>query len=79
MQTIDGRSRVTSFASHRFSRTDARRSPTERECMGILWGVDHFKPYLSGRPFTLVTDCSALTWLFRSRELCPKLHRWHSA
>ena len=76
MQTIDGRSRVTSFASHRFSRTDVRRSPTERECMGILWGVDHFKPYLSGRPFTLVTDCSALTWLFRSRELCPKLHRW---
>lgn len=44
--------------------------------MGVLWGVDHFKPYLSGRRFKLIVDCSALTWLFRSRDLCPKLHRW---
>ena len=64
------------FASHRFSRTDSKRGPTERECMGILWAIDHFRPYLAGREFKLVTDCSALTWLFRSRELCPKLHRW---
>ena len=32
--------------------------------------------YLAGRRFTLVTDCSALTWLFKSRDLSPKLHRW---
>ncbi|CAM9490279.1 unnamed protein product, partial [Pylaiella littoralis] len=42
------------------------RVSTERECMAILWAVDHFKPYLAGRAFRLVTDCSALTWLFRS-------------
>ena len=76
MQTIEGVTRAVAFASHRFSRTDARRGPTERECMGVLWSVDHFRPYLAGRQFKLVTDCSALTWLFRSRELCPKLHRW---
>ena len=76
VQDVGGTPRVIAFASHRFSRTDSRRGPTERECMGILWGVDHFKQYLSGREFKLVTDCSALTWLFRSRELCPKLHRW---
>ena len=76
MQEIGEVPRVISFASHRWSRTDSRRGPTERECMAILWAVDHFKPYLAGRPFKLVTDCSALTWLFRSRELCPKLHRW---
>lgn len=44
--------------------------------MGVLRAVDHFRPYLACRRFKLVTDCSALTWLFRSRELCPKLHRW---
>ena len=76
MQTIDGVSRVLAFASHRFSRTDARRGPTERECMGVLWAVDHFRPYLAGRQFKVVTDCSAITWRFRSRELCPMLHRW---
>ncbi|CAB1121589.1 unnamed protein product [Ectocarpus sp. CCAP 1310/34] len=51
-------------------------SLTLSEGMGVLWAVDHFRPYLAVRRFKLVTDCSALTWLFRCRELCPKLHRW---
>ena len=44
--------------------------------MAVLWAVAHFRPYLAGRSFALVTDCSALTWLFRSRDLDPKLYRW---
>lgn len=68
--------RAIAFASHRWSRTDERRSPTEREAAAVLWAVEHFRHYLWGRKFTLVTDCSALTWLFKSRNLSPKLHRW---
>ena len=67
---------VIAYASHRFSRTNSRRGPTERECMAVLWGAGHFRQFLAGRRFSLVTDCSALTWLFRSRNLSPKLHRW---
>ena len=67
---------VIVYASHRFSRTDSRRGPTERECMAMLWGVRHFCQFLAGRRFSLVTDCSALIWLFRSRSFSPKLHRW---
>ena len=58
----------------RWSRTDARRSPTEREVMAVLWAVTHFRPYVWG--FTLVTDCSALIWLFKSQNLSSKLHRY---
>lgn len=68
--------RAIAFASHRWSRTDSRRSPTEREAAAVLWAVEHFRHYLWGRKFTLVTDCSALTWLFKSQNLSPKLHRW---
>ena len=32
--------------------------------------------YLAGRRFTFLTDCAALTWLFKSRDLSPKLQRW---
>ena len=67
---------VIAYASHRFSRTDSRRGPTERECMTVLWGVGHYRQFLAGRRFNLITDCSALTWLFRSRNLSPTLHRW---
>ena len=67
---------VIAYASHRFSRTDSRRGPTERECMAVLWGVGHYRQFLAGRRFNLITDCSALTWLFHSRNLSPKLNRW---
>ncbi|CAB1104547.1 unnamed protein product [Ectocarpus sp. CCAP 1310/34] len=53
MQTVDGVTRAVAFASHRFSQTDARRGPTERECMAVLWAVDHFRPYLAGRRWAL--------------------------
>lgn len=38
--------------------------------------VVYVRPCLAGRPFTRFTDGSALTRLFRSRELDPKLYRW---
>ena len=44
--------------------------------MAVLWAVTYSRSYLAGRSFTLVTDCSALTWLVRSCDLDPKLYRW---
>ena len=76
LQPVGREERVLAFASHRFLKTDSRRGPTERECMAVLWAIKHFRQYVTGRRFTLVTDCSALTWLFWSRNLDPKLHRW---
>ena len=52
------------------------KSPTDRECLAVFWAVDKFASYLQARPFTLNTDCSALTWLFKSQALSTKYHRW---
>ena len=76
LQPVGCEERVLAFASHSFSKTNSRRGPTERECMAVLWAFKHFIQYVEGRRFTLVTNCSALTWLFRSRNLEPKPHRW---
>ena len=75
-QSSEDGEQVVAYASHRWSKSDERRSATERECVGVLWAIARFRPYIWGRRFTLVTDCSALTWLFRSQDLSPKLHRW---
>lgn len=64
------------FASHRFSKTDFNRSPTEREWMAVLYAILHFRQYPGGRRFTLIIYCSALTRIFRSRDLNPRLYRW---
>lgn len=53
----------------------ANRGPTESECVDVLYVFDHYREYLTGRRFTLVTDCYAITCLFRSRDLSAKLQR----
>ena len=75
MQPVGYEERVLAFASHRVSKIDFRRGSTERDCMTILSAIRHFRQYVAGRRFTLVTDCLALTLLFRSRNLDPNLHR----
>ena len=78
LQPVGREERVLAFASHRFSKAGSRRGPTEREYMAVLWAIKHFRQYVADRRFTFVTDCSALTWLFRSRSrpsgLVGKLH-----
>ena len=44
--------------------------------LGVLNAVEHFETYLQQRQFTLITDCSALLWLFTSQNLSSKMHRW---
>ena len=46
------------------------------ECTGVPGAVDHFRLYMAGRQFKVVADSSTINWLFRSREVCPKLRRW---
>ena len=75
-QVQDMVEKTLAYASHRWSKTDEKKSPTDRECLAVLWAVDKFASYLQARPFTLITDCAALTWLFKSQALSAKYHRW---
>ena len=54
-QNHGSREVVIAYASHRFSRTDSKRGPTERECMAVLWGVGHCRQFLAGRRFPFLT------------------------
>ena len=71
-QFSDNLEKILIYASHKWSVTDARKSATDRESLAILWAVDKFASYVRADPFTLITDCSALTWLFKSQALCAK-------
>lgn len=48
-------------------------STTELECLGIIFGVKQFRPYLYGREFVIVTDHRSLTWLFNLKSPLSKL------
>lgn len=49
---------------------------TERELLAVLDSVTHFRPYVEGAHFTVVTDHSSLQWLTSLSNPSGRLARW---
>ena len=64
------------FASRLCSGPESRLSPTQGELLACIYALEKFKPYIYHRPFTLVTDHSALLALMSPSLKDPKLCRW---
>lgn len=75
-QMQDGEERVIAYHSVKFSTTQRNYSATERECLAVLSGVEKFRPFIDGVPFTVVTDHASLKWLQNLKEPHGKLARW---
>ena len=74
----DGISRehVIGYASRTLSASERKYSPTERECLAIVYGCNYYRPYLEGTRFTAITDHKALKWLHSTKDLNSRLARW---
>ena len=56
------------FFSRKLSPTEARYSAFGRELLAIYMSVRHFRYFLEGRPFHILTDHKPLTFAMRSRH-----------
>ena len=77
----DGTERVVSYHGRRFNKAERNYTVTECELLAVIEAVKHFRPYLWGRRFRLVTDHMALKWLHTMKEtvaggLSSRLTRW---
>ncbi|CAM4912454.1 unnamed protein product [Rotaria socialis] len=70
------REHVIGYASRTLTSSERKFSPTERECLAIVYGCSHFRPYLEGVRFTILTDHKALKWLHQTKDLNSRLARW---
>ena len=68
---------------HPISYVSRSRNPPEKnygscegECLAVVWAVQHFREYLFGQLFTLVTDHEPLRWLMLTNKTMGKLARW---
>src|SRR6185369_14138514 len=69
--------RPIAFASRTINKTEGNYSATENEMHGMYWAIaKRFKPYLTGRKFTVVTDHQALKRIRESDEGSKKINRW---
>jgi len=64
------------FASRTLNKTETRYSTTEKKLLVIVWATKHFRQYLYGRKFKIVTDHKPLIWLMNVKDPNSRLMRW---
>ena len=71
---------TVAFASRFLNSVEDRYSINELELLGVVWSVEHFKYYLYGKPFTVITDHRALLSIMRenrsNKSYNSRLTRW---
>ncbi|CAI7779207.1 unnamed protein product [Closterium sp. NIES-54] len=75
-QELDGEERVVAYASRSCSPAEAKYSSYHGEGLAAVWAVKHFRVYLQGREFTLITDHQPLQWLMTHQGLTGRNARW---
>ncbi|GBG83057.1 hypothetical protein CBR_g36674 [Chara braunii] len=72
----DGREHVIEFASRTVPDERRNDSAPQGECYAVVWGIQHFHPYLYGQKFHLVTDHEPLLALKKLTNCTGMIGRW---
>ena len=72
---LEGVEHPVSYASRSCNAAEQNYSSFDGECLAVVWATSHFRPYLFGNSFTLVTDHEPLKWLMTTHKLTGKLAR----
>ena len=72
----DGQDQPVAFYSRRLKGAETRYTVTEQGCLAVVEAIRHFRVYLLGATFHVVTDHSSLRYLDRMRDENGRLARW---
>ncbi|KAG1206309.1 hypothetical protein G6F69_008927 [Rhizopus microsporus] len=67
---------VVSYASRTLRGAEKNYAITHVEALAVVWAVQYYRHFLLGRKFLLVSDHSALKYIFNPSKKTPKLTRW---
>jgi hypothetical protein len=63
------------FASKLLNPAQRNYTVTDRECLAMVWALEHFNTYVEGHKYTIVTDHAALTYLRNTTHTKQRMHR----
>lgn len=73
---VDGGKRVVAYFSKVTQGAEAKYHSYELETLAVVKALQHFRHYLIGITFKIVTDCNALKATERKKDLLPRVARW---
>ena len=77
LQEFEGEGRLPiAYASKKLLPRERNYSVIEKECLGIIWGVEKFRKYLYGVEFLIETDHKPLSYMQTAKVLNPRIMRW---
>ena len=70
--------KIISYASRATSPVERRYSQTDLEGLSLVWGIEHFRLFLLGSVFDVITDHQALEAIFNNPRSKPpaRIERW---
>ena len=76
----DGKLKPIGYASRFLSATEKKYAINELELLAVVWGLEHFRLYIHGKPIKLLTDHQALEPLIKrnrsNKTYSARLTRW---
>lgn len=72
----DGTKRVVAYFSKVTQGAESRYHSYELETLAVVRALQHFRHYLIGLKFKIITDCNALKSTERKKDLLPRVARW---
>lgn len=76
LQKVDNINKVVAYYSKRTSPAESRYCSYDLETLAIYNALKHFRVYLLGIDFKIVTDCNAIKLTMSKRDLSPRVARW---
>ena len=75
-QSKNGFDHPVAYFSKTLNRSQQNYGASDKECLAALTAIEHFKPYLVGRRFILVSDHEPLSFIRSKKDPSQRLMRW---
>lgn len=67
---------VVAYASPSLHKAEKPYSTPEKECLAVIWALEHFRPYVEGLHVNVFTDHNSLKWLMSHPNPSGRLATW---